>query len=97
MLQQGAGMISIGFDTSDQTVYEWGRDYRAGDQQGLVYRDIVFATYVHSVTLSRSLHRGWSRSLTLGDPRARESLARGYARSIKSVANAVSRVKTIVF
>ncbi len=31
MLQQGAGMVSIGLQVSVQTVYRWGEHYRAGD------------------------------------------------------------------
>lgn len=96
MLQQGAGMMSVGFTTSAQTIYKWGRDYRAGDQQGLVHRGALFATYVSEAKLSWSVSSGWREELTLGDPRARESWARGYARSLKSISNAVSRVKSFV-
>lgn len=94
MLQQGAGKIQVGFETSDQTVYRWGEHYRAGDQQGMVHRDMVFATYVHSVELTYEVGKGWREHLTLGDPRARESLARGYARNIKAISNKTNRIVT---
>ncbi len=96
MLQQGAGMVSIGFQVSEQTVYRWGEHYRAGDQQGVVHRSVVFATYVSNATLHWSVADGWKEELTLGDPRARESYERGYTRSLKSISNAIDRVKTFV-
>lgn len=94
MLAEGAGMVSIAFTVSDQTVYEWGRHYRAGDQQGLVHRGVMFGTYVAETQREWSPTGGWSTSITLGDPRAIESWARAYGRSIKSISNAVSRVQT---
>lgn len=96
MLAQGAGMVSVGFQSSGASPYEWGRDFRAGDQQGLLHRGVLFATYVHSVTLKYQVGKGWSEELTLGDPRARESFVRGATRSIKGVKNAVDRVKSFI-
>jgi gp18, tail protein len=96
MLAQGAGMVSVGFQSSGASPYEWGRDFRAGDQQGLLHRGVLFATYVHSVTLKYQVGKGWSQELTLGDPRARESFVRGATRSIKGVKNAVDRVKSFI-
>lgn len=96
MLAQGAGMISVGFSLGATSPYKWGRDYRAGDQQGLVHRGVMFATYVSDVTLKWEVGKGWSETITLGDPRARESWARGYTRSLKGVKNAVDRVKTFI-
>lgn len=95
MLAQGAGMISVGFDAGEQDVFLWGRDFRAGDQQGLEHRGIIFATYVSGVKLSWSVERGFTQNVQLGDPRARESWVRGYNRSLKGISNAVSRVKTL--
>lgn len=96
MLQQGAGMMSVGFKVDDSSVYRWGEAFRAGDQGGVEHRGVVFATYVASVTMRKGISDKWSQEVTLGDPRARESFERGYARSIKSIANAVDRVKTFV-
>lgn len=94
MLQQGAGSIQVGFETSAQTIYEWGEHYRAGDQQGLVHRGVVFATYVHSTERTWQVGKGWTDTITLGDPRARESLARGYSRSIKAISQKTNRIVT---
>lgn len=97
MLQQGAGMISIGFTVDGQTAYQWGEHYRAGDQQGLVHRGIMFATYVSSATLSWQEGAGWSQSVTLGDPRARESFADNYRRSLGFIQNRANRFASFVF
>ncbi|WP_010541909.1 hypothetical protein [Dietzia alimentaria] len=97
MLAQGAGGISIGFTVDGAAPFVWGVDYRAGDQQGLVHRDIVFATYVSKSAIGQK--RGDRRlrsTIELGDPRVRESPAALFARSIKSVQNAVDRVKTFI-
>lgn len=96
MLAQGAGMVSIAFETSDQTIYEWGRDYRAGDQQGLVHRGVMFATYVASVTRAWTPANGWSTQITLGDPRAIESWSRAYARTLKSLVTLAQRIQTFI-
>lgn len=96
MLQQGAGMISVGFTVDDQSIYRWGRDYRAGDQQGLVHRGVVFATYVAETTRTWTVGAGESFSVTLGDPRAIESWARAYGRSIKSIKNKADRLSTFI-
>lgn len=96
MLQKGAGMLSISFDVSDSAPFRWGRDFRAGDQQGVEHRGTIFATYVSQVQMSYTVTQGWQQQVTLGDQRARESADRAYQRSIKSIANAVSRLKTFV-
>lgn len=96
MLQKGAGMMSIAFEATDEAPYRWGRDFRAGDQQGVEHRGIIFATYVSRVQLSYSPQGGWQQQVTLGDQRARESTERAYLRSVKSIANAISRLKTFV-
>lgn len=97
MLKQGAGSISVGFDVADQSVYEWGRHYRAGDQQGYVHRGLIFATYVHSVSLTCP-GPGHKVSATplLGDPRAREDAFSLLQRGTKTVERGLQRVKTIV-
>lgn len=94
ILAAGAGKISIGFTTSDQTVYEWGRHFRAGDQQGLVHRGITYATYLASVSRTRTPKTGWKTDITLGDPTARESYTRGTTRSLKTIGNSISRIKS---
>lgn len=97
MLKQGAGSISVSFTVDEQSIYEWGRHYRAGDQQGYVHRGLIFATYVHSVALSCAGpgQRVVARP-SLGDPRNRESALELHQRSIKTISNAVNRVKTVV-
>ena len=97
MLKQGAGSISVGFDVADQSVYEWGRHYRAGDQQGYIHRGLIFATYVHSVSLTCP-GPGHKVSATplLGDPRAREDAFSLLQRGTKTVERGLQRVKTIV-
>lgn len=96
MLKQGAGTISLEFHTDDSTPYTWGRDYRAGDQQGLVHRNLMFATYVHSVKLSRRPGGRVQAQPALGDPRARENAIKLQQRSVKAIDRAVSRVKTAI-
>lgn len=97
ILKQGAGSISVQFEVDTDSVYEWGRHYRRGDQQGFTHRGLIFATYVHSVQLSCA---GPGQKVvakpTLGDPRTRESQLAMHQRSIKSISNAVQRVKTTV-
>lgn len=97
LLKQGAGSVSVGFVVDGDSPYEWGTHYRRGDQQGFVHRGLIFATYVHSVELSCA---GPGQKVIakpqLGDPRTRESALALQQRSIKSINNAVQRVKTVV-
>lgn len=97
MLKQGAGSISVGFEVGETSVFEWGKHYRRGDQQGFVHRGLIFATYVHSVDLSCAGegHRVVAKP-HLGDPRTDEGKIAMHQRSIKAISNAVSRVKTTV-
>lgn len=97
MLAQGAGGISVGFKVDAGAPFEWGRDYRVGDQQGHVHRGVVFATFVSKCSIGQK--RGDRRirsSVELGDPRVRENPVALFSRSIKSVQNAVDRVKTFI-
>ncbi|MCT1635029.1 hypothetical protein M3B03_04840 [Corynebacterium pseudodiphtheriticum] len=94
MLQAGAGMMSIGFESAESGPFRWGEHFRAGDQQGVEHRGIIFATYVSAVELTWTPTTGWREDITMGDQRARESFHRAYSRSIKSIANAVERFKT---
>lgn len=97
MLAQGAGGISVGFKVDGRAPFEWGTDYRAGDQQGVVHRDIVFATYVSKTVIGQERgDRKLRETIELGDPRVREDPVVLLNRSIKSVKNAVDRVKTFV-
>lgn len=97
MLAQGAGGISVGFKVDARAPFEWGTDYRAGDQQGVVHRGIVFATYVSKAVIGQKRGDKKVRStIELGDPRVRESPTALFARSIKAVQNAVDRVKTFI-
>lgn len=97
MLKQGAGSISVSFEVDTDSVFEWGKHYRRGDQQGFTHRGLIFATYVHSVQLSCA---GPGQKVvakpSLGDPRTNESALAMHQRSIKTISNAVSRVKTAV-
>ena len=97
MLKQGAGSISVGFEVGEDSVFEWGKHYRRGDQQGFTHRGLIFATYVNSVQLSCA---GPGQKVvakpSLGDPRTSESALAMHQRSIKTISNAVSRVKTAV-
>ena len=97
MLQAGAGMISVGFEVDGQATYRWGEHYRAGDQQGLVHRGVMFATYVSKVTLTWEAGKGWSESVTLGDPRARESFADNYRRSLGFIQDRTNRLASFIF
>ena len=97
MLAQGAGGISVGFKVDGKAPFQWGEDYRAGDQQGVVHRGIVFATYASKTVIGQK--RGDKRlrsSIELGDPRVREDPVALFGRSIQSIKNAVDRVKTFV-
>lgn len=96
MLQAGAGAITVGFEVDDQCVYEQGRDYSVGDQTGVVHRDRVFATFVSKTSRGRALNGARIRSVTLGDPRARESPVDNLNRSAKAISNSVSRMKSFV-
>ncbi|EEI16246.1 hypothetical protein [Corynebacterium lipophiloflavum] len=96
MLQQGAGMINVGFEVGEVSPYRWGRDYRVGDQQGVVHRGVVFSTYVSAVTLTWTQATGWRETVSLGDPRAIESWTKAYARSIKAISNKANRLATVV-
>lgn len=97
MLAQGAGGISVGFRVDGRAPFEWGRDYRAGDQQGVVHRGIVFATFVSKTVIGQKRgDRKLRETVELGDPRVREDPVAVLNRSIVSVKNAVDRVKTFV-
>lgn len=96
MLQAGAGAVQVAFEVSDQSVYEQGRDYSYGDQVGVVHRDRVYATFVSKTTRGRALDGSRIRSVTLGDPRARESPVANLNRSAKAISNAVTRMKSFV-
>ncbi|MFI8590105.1 Gp37-like protein [Dietzia maris] len=97
MLAQGAGGISIGFTVDGRAPFQWGTDYRAGDQQGVVHRGIIFATYASKTVISQKKGDKRIRSaIELGDPRVRENPTALFARSIKSIQNAVDRVKTFI-
>lgn len=96
MLQAGAGAITVGFTVDDQCVYEQGRDYSVGDQTGVVHRDRVFATFVSKTSRGRSMNGARIRSVTLGDPRARESPIENLNRSAKAINNGMSRMKSFV-
>lgn len=97
MLKQGAGSINVAFNVDDQSIYQWGRHYRAGDQQGYVHRGLIFATYVHSVTLTCAGpgHKVKATPM-LGDPRTREDAFALLQRNNKTVERGLQRVKTIV-
>jgi hypothetical protein len=94
-LQETQGAVSTEFTVGDGYPYVLGRDFRVGDQAGVVSHGIVFATYISewTVTVERG---GDSVSLGLGDPRVRESPARSLERSLKSVSSAIDRVKTAI-
>lgn len=96
MLREGAGMVSAEFEGGERLAYQWGRDFRAGDQQGLIFKGMVLATYVSHVDWSWVQGRGWHYEITLGDPRARESVADVQQRSAQSIANGVKRFLTFV-
>lgn len=97
MLKQGGGRVGVGFQVDDQSVYEWGRHYRRGDQQGYVHRGLIFATYVDEVRLSCPSPGAAVRAqVSLGDPRTRENAVALQQRSVKSISNALHRVKTVV-
>lgn len=97
MLQQGAGMISIGFEVdADRSIFRWGEHYRAGDQNGLVHRGTMFATYVAQCTQTFDKRAGWSSSLTLGDPRARESFVDAYRRSLGFLQERTNRIASFI-
>lgn len=96
MLQAGAGAVTVAFEVDDQCTYEQGRDYSVGDQTGVVHRDRVFATFISRTSRGRSLSGARIRSVTLGDPRARESPVDNLNRSAKAISNSVSRMKSFV-
>ena len=97
MLAQGAGGISVGFTVDGRAPFRWGEDYRAGDQQGVVHRGIVFATFVSKTVIGQKRgDRRLRETVELGDPRVREDPVAVLNRSIVSVKNAVDRVKTFV-
>lgn len=96
MLRQGAGKVATEFEGGDMLAYQWGRDFRAGDQQGVVLDGVVFATYVHEVQLSWTPEQGWRQKLQLGDPTARESLASLQQRSTKAIKNRIDRMLSFV-
>ena len=97
MLAQGAGGISVGFTVDGRAPFRWGEDYRAGDQQGVVHREIVFATFVSKTVIGQKRgDRRLRETVELGDPRVREDPVAVLNRSIVSVKNAVDRVKTFV-
>jgi len=96
MLQAGAGSIQIGFSVDDQCAYSQGRDYSLGDQAGFVHRGKVFATYISETVRGVESSGARIQSVTLGDPRARESAIANLNRTAKSISNAVSRAKSFV-
>ena len=62
-----------------------------------MHRGVVFATFVSKCSIGQK--RGDRRirsSVELGDPRVRENPVALFSRSIKSVQNAVDRVKTFI-
>ena len=85
------------FTVDGRAPFRWGEDYRAGDQQGVVHRDIVFATFVSKTVIGQKRgDRRLRETVELGDPRVREDPVAVLNRSIVSVKNAVDRVKTFV-
>lgn len=96
MLKEGAGMISGTFTGGENLAYKWGRDFRAGDQQGFVYKNVVFSTFVSEVTLTWTVDKGWREAIVLGDPRARESRIENLKRTSQSIKEAIDRVKSTV-
>lgn len=96
MLAQGAGMISTTFTIGEESPFIWGRDYRVGDQQGVEVHDLIFGTYVSECTSTWSVGKGWRYSITLGDPRARESLVDNYKRTTSTLKTAIDRVKSTI-
>lgn len=96
MLKQGAGMVSVEFESGENPPHRWGRDYRAGDQQGVLFQGMVLATYVSRVERSWEIGQGWREKITLGDPRARESVAKVQQRSAQSLKTRVDRLLSFV-
>jgi hypothetical protein len=96
MLRNGAGKAAVEFDGGAALAYQWGRDFRAGDQQGVVLDGVVFATYVSEVNVSWSPEKGWRQSIKLGDPTARESVAALQQRSARAIKNRVDRLLSFV-
>lgn len=96
MLRNGAGKAAVEFEGGESLAYQWGRDFRAGDQQGVVLDGVVFATYVSEVQVSWSPDKGWRQSIKLGDPTARESLAALQQRSTRAIKNRVDRLLSFV-
>lgn len=57
---------------------------------------MMLATYVSECTLTWSIDKGWRESITLGDPRARESVVANYQRALGTVKNAIDRGKSTI-
>lgn len=96
MLQQGSGMVSTSFTGGENLAFKWGSDFRVGDQQGMEIHGIIFATYVSECALTWSVDKGWRQSITLGDPRARESVTANHQRAIGTLKNSVDRGKSAI-
>lgn len=96
MLRAGAGKVSAEFEGGDNLAYEWGRDFRAGDQQGILFEGVILATYVSKVKRTWTPARGWRTAVTLGDPHARESVADVQQRSAQAIKNKVDRLLSFV-
>lgn len=94
-LQATQGSVSTEFTVGDGYPYVLGRDFRAGDQAGVVSHGIVFATFISEWSVSVQ-PGGDTVSLGLGDPRLRESPSRSLERSMQSVSSAIDRVKTAI-
>lgn len=96
MLAQGSGMISASFTGGENLAFKWGTDWRVGDQQGVQVHGVIFSTYVSESELTWSVEQGWRQSITLGDPRARESLVDNYKRTTSTIKTAIDRIKTTI-
>lgn len=94
-LQETQGKVSVAFEAGDGSPYLFGRDYRVGDQAVFRSRGVNFATFVQSVTIKPG-RGGDDVDIGLGDPRLRESSARSLERSLKTLAAATDRIKTLI-
>ena len=92
-MEETGGGISFDIAVVDGAPYQFGRDYRVGDQVGVEMLGMIMASFVSEVHIQGD--RG-KRNVTvsLGDPRIRESSTAMLAHNVETISGILSRLKT---
>lgn len=94
-LHETRGAVSCAFECEDGAPYTFGEDFMIGDQAAVRTHGVLFATYIDSVQVHVT-REGDRTEIGLGDPRLRESSARMFDITLKTVAGVIDHVKTVI-